>query len=297
MPTALLRLSLYTNNASSTSFLKPHYAHFRFTSIQFSNLSFFISTCFRSSRTLTIGSLRNSSTSSSYIIARRSPSTHRIRPKIRTHFVNILNGNYDDDELGHDSQYTHIFSHLKGTIADEGRSIYSEEDDSYKLEQHEKILQHEKEYEKKRVKWEKESKPPVRTQQLDSQGRAYGRGGRKTANARVWIRPGNGIVTVNRREFLDYFPRDHHRELILSPFVATRTCGLFDLTAAVEGGGLSGKAGAIQHGLARALEKYDPIEYRPALKWLRYLTRDARKVERKKVGLKKARKASQWVRR
>jgi small subunit ribosomal protein S9 len=105
-----------------------------------------------------------------------------------------------------------------------------------------------------------------------------------------------GEVVVNRRPFEDYFPRDWHREEILKPLVATETCGLFDIQSHAEGGGLSGKAGAIRLGLARALQNYNP-EYRPPLKRLGLLTRDPRKVERKKIGLKKARKAPQWVRR
>lgn len=242
---------------------------------------------------------RTPDTLSDLFAARASSVAPMIKPKIRTHYVNILNGNYDDDEaLDHDSQYTHLLTHPDDPRDNEGHSIYAtDEDDIRKLEQTQEALRHQQEYEQKRAKWETNSKAPVRFQQLDSQGRAYGRGGRKTASARVWIRPGNGMITVNRREFLDYFPREANRELILSPFVATSTCGLFDITAAVEGGGLSGKAGAIRHGLARALEKYDPDEYRPVLKRLGYLTRDARRVERKKAGLKKARKASQWVRR
>merc|ERR1712127_811033 len=111
-----------------------------------------------------------------------------------------------------------------------------------------------------------------------------------------WIQPGEGVITVNRRDFLDYFPRDSLREMILAPFVATETCGKFDVITSVEGGGLSGQAGAIRHGVARALEKYNP-DYRPPMKRLGFMKRDPRMVERKKIGLKKARKAPQWVRR
>lgn len=209
------------------------------------------------------------------------------KPKLRTHYVDILNGNYDEDQNIEYSAYS---------LGDEleQKSLYDEE--TQIQEDHEQVLQHKEEYEKKRAKWERNAQPPVRVQELDNRGRAYGRGGRKSASARVWIYPGEGMVTINRRTFLDYFPRESHRELIASPFVATQTCGLFDITATVEGGGLSGQAGAMRHGLSRALENYDP-DYRPVLKRMGYLTRDAREVERKKIGLKKARKAPQWVRR
>eukprot|EP00985_Skeletonema_marinoi_P034333 scaffold43725_cov153-Skeletonema_marinoi.AAC.1 len=90
--------------------------------------------------------------------------------------------------------------------------------------------------------------------------------------------------------------REYHREHILGPLVASQTCGKFDVTAVVKGGGLTGQAGAIRLGLARALEKYNP-DYRPPMKRHGFLTRDARMVERKKVGRVKARKSPQWVRR
>lgn len=140
------------------------------------------------------------------------------------------------------------------------------------------------------------ARPPLRVSEIDSRGRSYGRGSRKSAQARVWIQPGEGEVVVNRREFSSYFCLESDREKILGPFVATSTCGSFDVVAQVRGGGTSGQAGAIRLGLARALEKYDP-DYRPAMKYQGFLTRDPRKVERKKIGLKKARKAPQWVRR
>jgi len=152
-------------------------------------------------------------------------------------------------------------------------------------------------YERQKQKWIVNSKPPERVSIIDERGRAYGRGGRKTSSARVWIEPGFGNVVVNRKDFMEYFPRAAHREHILAPFVATMTCGKFDIQCHVEGGGLSGQAGAIRHGLARALNHYNPDEYRPPLKRLGYLTRDPRKVERKKVGQKKARKSGQWSRR
>jgi small subunit ribosomal protein S9 len=152
----------------------------------------------------------------------------------------------------------------------------------------------------KRQRWIENARPPVRVPQIDERGRAYGRGGRKTAAARVWIQPtfpGGGVVVVNRRPLEEYFPRLSDRDLVVQPLVATETCGAFDVQCMVEGGGLTGQAGAIRHGLANALNHYNPDLYRPPLKTLGFLTRDARKVERKKVGFKKARKRPQWVRR
>ena len=130
-----------------------------------------------------------------------------------------------------------------------------------------------------------------------SPGGVDGKFGRKTAEARVWIQPGPGEVVINHRPLEDYFDRLTDRERVLSPLVATETCGQFDVQVTVKGGGLTGQAGAVRMGLARALNAYNPDAYRPALKMLGYLTRDARKVERKKVGHVKARKSPQWVRR
>jgi len=158
-----------------------------------------------------------------------------------------------------------------------------------------KLMQDEKDAQK--IKWLETAKPPIRKPMIDERGRAYGRGGRKTASARVWIQPGLGLVVVNRKDFVDYFHRTTDRDLVLAPFTATGTCGKFDVMATVEGGGLTGQAGAIRHGLARALNHYNPDAYRPPLKRLGYLTRDPRKVERKKVGHIKARKKPQWVKR
>ena len=151
-----------------------------------------------------------------------------------------------------------------------------------------------KEAEKKR--WIKNSRPPVRVSEIDERGRAYGRGSRKAAHARVWIQPGEGEIVVNRRDFVTYFPREFDRDHILGPFVASQTCGKFDVTAMVRGGGLTGQAGAIRLGLARALEKYNP-DYRPPMKRQGFMTRNPRMVERKKVGRVKARKSPEWVRR
>jgi small subunit ribosomal protein S9 len=148
-----------------------------------------------------------------------------------------------------------------------------------------------------RARWIRNSVPPVRVSMVDERGRSYGRGGRKTASARVWIQPGLGEVVVNRKDFVEYFDRQSDRELVLAPLVATETCGAFDVQIMVRGGGLTGQAGAVRHGLANALNAYNPDQYRPLLKALGLLERDARKVERKKIGHVKARKSPQWVRR
>ena len=131
---------------------------------------------------------------------------------------------------------------------------------------------------------------------IDERGRSYGRGSRKSAHARVWVQPGEGEIVVNRKDFVSYFPRESNRDHIIGPMVASQTCGQFDVVAMVRGGGMSGQAGAIRLGLARALEKYNP-DYRPPMKRHGFMTRDPRKVERKKVGRVKARKSPQWVRR
>jgi len=169
-----------------------------------------------------------------------------------------------------------------------------DEDESELAEQVQEIQREEDE---RRKRWLENAKPPVRESVVDERGRAYGRGGRKTASARVWIQPGFGNVVVNRKEFVEYFDRMSDRELILEPLAATETLGRFDVTVTVEGGGLRGQAGAIRHGLARALNHYNPDVYRPPLKRLGYMTRDPRKVERKKIGHLKARKKPQWVKR
>jgi small subunit ribosomal protein S9 len=146
-------------------------------------------------------------------------------------------------------------------------------------------------------RWMKNAEPKDWKIEIDDRGRSFGRGGRKRAQASVWIQPGMGEVVVNRQPFTEYFLREHDREICLEPFVITDTCGLFDIQCSVKGGGLSGQAGAIRLGVSRALNAYDPDRYRPALKFKGMLTRDSRKVERKKVGKVKARKSPQWVRR
>ena len=123
-----------------------------------------------------------------------------------------------------------------------------------------------------------------------------GTGKRKTSVARVILRPGDGSTWINGRTLEDYFPRATHRTLALAPFTTAGAEGTYDLRVRVHGGGVSGQAGAVRHGIARALVEADP-ELRVPLKREGFLTRDARKVERKKAGLHKARKAPQFSKR
>jgi small subunit ribosomal protein S9 len=124
----------------------------------------------------------------------------------------------------------------------------------------------------------------------------YGTGKRKNAVARVYLRPGGGQVIVNHREFENYFPSPVQQFKALQPLVRTETKGKFDIYVNVRGGGVSGQAGAVRHGIARALVDYN-TELRPVLKQAGFLTRDAREVERKKYGRKKARKRFQFSKR
>jgi small subunit ribosomal protein S9 len=130
----------------------------------------------------------------------------------------------------------------------------------------------------------------------DAQGRAYGTGRRKNAVARVWIKPGSGKVTVNGHDQEIYFARPVLRMLLLQPFEVCDRLNQFDIVCTVKGGGLSGQAGAVRHGLSRALEHYEP-GLRPALKAHGFLTRDSRVVERKKYGKSGARKSFQFSKR
>ena len=127
----------------------------------------------------------------------------------------------------------------------------------------------------------------------DAQGRAYGTGRRKDAVARVWIKPGSGKVTVNGRDQEVYFARPVLRMLLKQPFEVCDRVNQFDIVCTVKGGGLSGQAGAVRHGLSRALENYEP-GLRPALKAHGFLTRDSRVVERKKYGKSGARRSFQF---
>jgi small subunit ribosomal protein S9 len=135
-----------------------------------------------------------------------------------------------------------------------------------------------------------------RVRKVDSQGRAYATGKRKTAIARVWLAPGDGVVTVNGRSLDAYFPDINWRTHVVYPFVVTDTLLMFDVNVMVQGGGPSGQAQAVRHGVAKALQAYDP-DWRPALRDHGLITRDPRAVERKKPGRAKARKSFQWVKR
>jgi small subunit ribosomal protein S9 len=137
-----------------------------------------------------------------------------------------------------------------------------------------------------------EPREPVR----DALGRAYATGKRKDAVARVWIKPGSGKVVVNGKEMNTYFARPVLQMILAQPFSVAGVTGQFDVMATVKGGGLSGQAGAVKHGVSKALQLYDPT-LRPALKAAGFLTRDSRVVERKKYGKAKARKSFQFSKR
>ncbi|WP_225871554.1 30S ribosomal protein S9 [Qipengyuania atrilutea] len=137
---------------------------------------------------------------------------------------------------------------------------------------------------------------PLREQELDAQGRAYATGRRKDATARVWIKPGKGKVTVNGRDQEVYFARPTLRLVINQPFTITEREGQYDVIATVSGGGLSGQAGAVKHGISQALAKFEPA-LRSTVKAAGFLTRDSRVVERKKYGRAKARRSFQFSKR
>jgi small subunit ribosomal protein S9 len=137
---------------------------------------------------------------------------------------------------------------------------------------------------------------PVYEQQLDAHGRAYATGKRKDAVARVWIKPGPGRITVNGKDYVDYFARPVLQMILRQPLVAAERIDQYDVTCTVRGGGLSGQAGAVRHGLSQALTRFEP-ELRPNLKKGGFLTRDARVVERKKYGRAKARRSFQFSKR
>ena len=130
-------------------------------------------------------------------------------------------------------------------------------------------------------------------QKIDAQGRAYATGKRKNAIARVWIKPGKGTITINGRDQAIYFARPVLRMMIAQPLQVTDREGQFDIVVTVEGSGLSGQAGAVRHGLSKALTYYEPA-LRPVLKPHGFLTRDSRVVERKKYGKAKARRSFQF---
>lgn len=136
----------------------------------------------------------------------------------------------------------------------------------------------------------------VREPMRDEFGRSYATGKRKDAVARVWVKPGHGKVTVNGKEMEAYFARPVLQMVIGQPFTIANVAGQFDVMCTVKGGGLSGQAGAVKHGISKALSLYDP-ELRPALKAAGFLTRDSRVVERKKYGRRKARRSFQFSKR
>ena len=137
---------------------------------------------------------------------------------------------------------------------------------------------------------------PKHVKKVDKQGRAYATGKRKDAVARVWIKPGAGKITVNTREVEVYFARPTLRLVINQPFGLTDRVGSYDIVATVKGGGLSGQAGAVLHGIAQALTRFEPT-LRSAVKSAGFLTRDSRAVERKKYGKAKARRSFQFSKR
>jgi small subunit ribosomal protein S9 len=143
---------------------------------------------------------------------------------------------------------------------------------------------------------EAEAAAPVHVQKLDSQGRAYATGKRKDAVARVWLKPGSGRIIVNKKDFTEYFARPVLQMLLRQPLNAAERDTQYDITATVSGGGLSGQAGAVRHGISKALTHYEP-ELRGVLKKGGYLTRDSRVVERKKYGRAKARRSFQFSKR
>jgi len=137
---------------------------------------------------------------------------------------------------------------------------------------------------------------PKYVQKLDKQGRAYATGKRKNAVARVWIKPGSGKITINTKAVEAFFARPVLRMMIQQPLVAANRAGQYDVVCTVSGGGLSGQAGAVRHGLSKALTYFEP-DLRGALKRGGFLTRDSRVVERKKYGRAKARRSFQFSKR
>jgi small subunit ribosomal protein S9 len=124
----------------------------------------------------------------------------------------------------------------------------------------------------------------------------YGTGRRKTATARVYLKPGSGLITVNDRSLDEFFGRETGRMIVRQPLEAVKLVGSFDITVKVDGGGITGQAGAIRHGITRALIEYDESLRKP-LRAAGFVTRDAREVERKKVGRRKARRGTQYSKR
>ncbi len=141
-----------------------------------------------------------------------------------------------------------------------------------------------------------ENQAPVHVRKVDAQGRSYATGKRKNAVARVWVKAGSGKIIVNGKDFTGYFARPVLQMILQQPIVAANRGGQFDIIATVTGGGLSGQAGAVRHGLSKALTYFEP-GLRAVLKKGGFLTRDARVVERKKYGKAKARRSFQFSKR
>jgi small subunit ribosomal protein S9 len=141
-----------------------------------------------------------------------------------------------------------------------------------------------------------EASAPVHVKKVDAQGRSYATGKRKNAIARVWIKPGKGQITINGRDQEIYFARPVLRMMIAQPLQIADRLGQFDVIVSVEGSGLSGQAGAVRHGISKALTNFEP-DLRGVLKKGGFLTRDSRTVERKKYGRAKARKSFQFSKR
>jgi|SRR5690606_7880405 len=148
------------------------------------------------------------------------------------------------------------------------------------------------------AKAEKQAQPVVdnTVQKLDKFGRAYATGRRKSSTARVWLTRGKGTIIVNGKKLDEYFTRPTQRMVIMQPLVNAKRDTEFDINITVAGGGASGQAGAVRHGISRAMTYFEPT-LRPGLKAEGFLTRDSRKVERKKYGLRKARRRKQWKKR
>lgn len=141
-----------------------------------------------------------------------------------------------------------------------------------------------------------EASRPVYQQKLDKLGRAYATGKRKNAVARVWIKRGKGMITINTKDYTKYFARPVLQMLLQQPITAAARDGQYDVHVTVAGGGLSGQAGAVRHGISKALTYFEP-DLRPLLKKGGFLTRDSRVVERKKFGKMKARRSYQFSKR
>ena len=140
------------------------------------------------------------------------------------------------------------------------------------------------------------TEPVKRVQKIDAQGRAYATGKRKSSISRVWIKVGSGKITINGKDQNEYFSRAVLRMIISEPFKVASREGQYDVFCTVRGGGLSGQAGAVRHGISKALDAYEP-ELHKILKQVGFLTRDSRVVERKKYGRKKARRRFQFSKR